>query len=309
MVRVITLLCGENDYELMKKVAQLKRSFEGAAERYDATELTKEGLADIFAGQTLFASKRLIFIDTPSGCADLWQNLADWAARLSDDTELVLIEPKPDKRTGSYKWLKKHAKVQEFLPLEQRDTRGILDWIETYAKKAGVALTAAQSRRLADRVGANQWELAHAIDKLGLVGEISDQWIDDITEASTSENVFTLFELVLNGDSGRVSDMLANLRLTEDPYRLLGLLVAQVLQLLTLTYGDADSQRVAADMGAKSAYPYQKLSSYASRLSKAQASAAVRLFATADLRLKQSDADPWLVLESTLTQMASQVRR
>lgn len=306
---MLTLLCGENDYELTKKVAQLKTDFVGQTERYDATDLTSERLADIFAGQSLFATERLVFIDAPSSYGELWQQLPAWAKRMNDQTTVVLIEPKPDKRTSGYKWLKAHATVLEFTAMDERDGRALTAWIEGYAAQNGVHLTAGQARRLADRVGAGQWELAHAIDKLALAGEVTDQWIDDVSQASPHENVFLLFEAVLNGNGERVTEMLRVLERTEDPYRLLGLLVSQVLQLLTLTYADGDSAKAAADTGAKSAYPFQKLAPFAKRMSKQQAVILAELFAVADTRLKQSDADPWTVLESTLTQSASVVNR
>ncbi|MDQ5932677.1 MAG: polymerase subunit delta [Patescibacteria group bacterium] len=306
---MITLLFGENDYELTKKVAQLKADFDGTAERFDAAELSNEQLADIFAGQTLFASKRLIFIDSPSANPDLWKNLEAWSERLNADTQLVLVEPKPDKRTTVFKWLKKHANVQEFMPFTERDQRAVSKWLESYAHERDITLTSHQLQRLVERGGTNQWELAHAVDKLSLAGEVTDQWIDDVTQATPSENAFALFETVINGDVRRISAMLEQLRLTEEPYRLLGLMNTQALQLAVLTYGEADVSRVAADTAAKSSYPYQKLAPYARRLSKSQVKEIVELLAASDMRLKSSDATPWLVLERTLAGMASILNR
>lgn len=302
---MIQLLTGENDYELTKKVAQLKADFGPGAERYDAADLSREQLADIFAGQTLFALKRLIILDAPSSNGDLWSNMADWAGRLSDDTQLVLVESKPDKRTSTYKWLKKNVDVQEFKPFDERDSRGVAAWLESYAMAHDVALTAKQARYLIGRAGTDQWELAHAIDKLALAGEVSEQWIDDVTQASPHENVFALFETVLNGDTDRLAAMIETLRLSEDPYRIFGLINSQALQLATLTYGDGNVGRVVTDTGAASAYPFQKLAPYAARLSKAQVRSMLQMLAASDIRLKSTDANPWLVLENTLTQIAT----
>lgn len=305
MVRVITLLSGENDFELTKKLAQLRAGFEGTAERFDAADLTREQLADIFAGQTLFALKRMIILDMPSANGDLWQNIAAWAERLSGDTLLVFVEPKPDKRTSTYKWLKKNADVQEFQPLDERDVRGLAKWVEEYARETGLRLTGHQAQRLASMAGSNQWELAHAVDKLALVDEVTDEWIDNVVQASPSENVFALFETVLNDDVARLHDMLAALRQSEDPYRILGLINSQALQLTALVYGDGNVSKVASDTGASSSYPFQKLASFAVRLGKSQVRDMIALLADADIRLKSSDADPWVVLESTLVRIAS----
>jgi len=302
---VIKLLTGENDFELTKKVAQLKADFDGRAERYDAADLSAEQLADIFAGQTLFAMKRLIVIDLPSANSDLWQNLPTWNDRLSDDTELVLVEPKPDKRTSTYKWLQKNADVVVYDLIDPRDTNKMVKWVEAYAKQHGVALTTHQARRLATRAAGRQWELSHAVDKLALLPAVTDEWIDDVVDEHPSESVFALFETALSGDGERLATVLERLRQTEEPYRLFGLMVSQGLQLATLVYGDGNAQKVASDTGAKSSYPYQKLGPYANRMNKRQANELIKLLTQADTRLKSSDADPWMILENCLMGVAS----
>jgi DNA polymerase III subunit delta len=302
---MIRLLCGDNDFELTRRVRQLMRQFEGEAERYDAADVTSEQLADIFAGQTLFSIKRLIVLDTPSASSELWQNISLWAERLSGDTELVLIEPKPDKRISAYKWLKKQATIEEFQPMTERDTGKLLAWLEAYASARKISLTAAQARRLLTRGGADQWALAQAVDKLSLAGEVTDVWIDDVIEQTPAESVFALFETALNGDTKRLTEIMHDLRKTEDPYRVFGLVNSQFIQLITLVYGEGDVSKVAADTGAKSSYPLQKLAPYAGRISKSQAKILLEIFASADIRLKTSDADPWLVLENALARTVS----
>lgn len=305
MVRVIALCTGENDYELTKKVAQFSFEFKGNSERYDAQELSREQIADIFAGQSLFAEQRLVIIDTPSLNSDLWSHLQTWADRLSSETRVILVEPKLDKRTAVYKWLKKNVEVLEFPLYDERDTRGLLQWANGYAQQLDIALTSQQMSRLVARAGNNQWEIAHALDKLSLAGQVTDEWIDAVTQDNPHENVFALFDTVLRGDVGGIATAIQTLRLHEDAYRMFGLLNTQVLQLAVLVYADGDSSRAAADSGAASAYPYQKLSAHAVRLTKSQAKQVVELFAGADSKIKSSDADPWIVLESTLVQVAS----
>jgi DNA polymerase III delta subunit len=305
---VIVLLTGENDFELTKKVAQLKADFGPGAERYDGSQLSGDQLANLFAGQTLFSLSRLVIIDGPSANAELWQNLLTWAARLADDTRLILVEPKPDKRTSSYKWLQKNADVQVFEPYGDRDRARLTAWATEYATQQHVDMTERQVARLIERTGNDQWALAHAIDKLSLLEDVTDQWIDDVVDASSSESVFALFETALNGDNDRLREMFERLRQTEEPYRVFGLVSSQVVQLATLVHGQANSEKVARDMGARSSYPLQKLAPYAARLNKAQVRDMVASFAAADRRLKSSDADPWLVLEGTLAVVASLVK-
>lgn len=301
---MIVLLCGENDFERIRRLKQIRQGFDGIAERFDGADLSSEQLADIFAGQTLFSAKRLVIIDEPSANVELWKAIDSWSERLSSDTDVVLVEQKPDKRTASYKWLKKHAMVEEFVPFTERDTGALLAWIEAYGKAKGVTLTPAEAKRLLARGGSNQSVLAQAIDKLSLVGQITDDWIDGVIEASPSENVFSLFETALQGDRQRVGDLLSALQKTEDAYRLFGLLNSQLIQLVMLAYAQADASKVATDTGAKSSYPLQKMAPHARRLGTTRAAELIELFAAADLRLKSSDVNPWLLLEATIMQMS-----
>lgn len=303
---MIRLLCGENDFELTRRISQLKRESTESVEQYGAGDLTAERLADIFAGQTLFSTKRMVFIVSPSECSELWQNLETWLGRVSTDVELVLVEPKPDKRTAAYKWLKKNVTVEEFTLMTDRDMSKVLAWLEAYAAARNVSLTSAQAKRLVQRGGINQWALAQAVDKLSLAGEVTDQWIDTVIDQSPTESVFALFETALSGDTKRLKEVIEDLKTTEDPYRVLGLVNSQVIQLAVLVYGDGDVGKVAADTAAKSSYPLQKMAPYAKRLTKHQVNSMLAVFAHADSRLKSSDADPWLLLEVALSKIALQ---
>jgi DNA polymerase III delta subunit len=300
---MIRFLTGENDFELTKKVAQLQTDFDGRAERYDAADLSAEALADIFAGQTLFAIKRLIIIDQPSANSELWQNLPAWNDRLSDETHLVLVDTKPDKRTASYKWLQKHADVHTFTAWTPRDQRLAHAWLLTHAKEKSVKLTARQTDKILERAGLNQWALAHAVDKLSLASELTDQLIDDVIPAKPSENVFALLETALNGQSGRVLEMTASLKQTEDAYRVFGLLTSQVLQLGLLAYSGPNVRTVANDTKLNS-YMLERLAPYAARMNRQTVQTMIHRFAESDRRLKSSDADPWVVVETALLDVA-----
>lgn len=300
---MITVFSGENDFELTKKVAQLKADFDGTAERYDAADLTKEQLADIFAGQTLFAMKRLVILDGPSGNSELWANLAGWVSRLSDDTRLVLVEPKPDKRTSSYKWLKKNAKVVEFTRWTSRDTSLAEEWVRLESKKLGFDIGHPIARLLIERIGLNQWQLFHAIQKVALLDTVNKETVTAITDARADENVFVLFETALQGDTEELHRMVQGLELTEDPYRVFGLLTSQALQLAALVFAKGSASDVAADLSA-SPYVLSKLSPYAARRSPQQARAIVKQFAYTDTRMKSVSANPWVLIERMLFEIA-----
>lgn len=300
---MIELLTGENDFELSRALKRRERAFDGEVERYQADDLTAERMADLVAGQTLFASKRLIIIDTPSANTELWQQLPEWLERVADDTHLVLVELKPDKRTATYKWLKQHVTTEEFPAWTSRDLGKAEEWLRLEAKRLNVTLTHQIARLLVNRIGLSQWQLFHALEKIALLPKISEEAVIAITDARPDENVFELFETALRGDAAELAVMLKRLEQTEDPYRVLGLLNGQIIQLAALALGGRAGRDVASDLGV-SPFMLNKLSVHAHRLSQTQVRELLQLAAHADRRLKSTAADPWTLIEHMLSGMS-----
>lgn len=295
---MITVLTGDNSYEIDQALQALMADFDGAPERIDGTELELRGLADLVAGATLFADKRLVIMKGLAENKAIWPVLADWIARVSDDVHLVLVDSKLDKRTLAYKELKKQADVREFATWTDRDISKAEQWLDGQAKQRDLTITRPLITRIVRRVGADQWQLSYALDTLSLVDEITAEVIDDVIPANPSENVFNLFDTALRGDRAGVSDMIRTLELTEEPYRLFALLASQVFQLAAVASGgggDAPSK----DFGI---HPYVagKLQSASKKLTLSQIKKMVEVFARADDDMKLSRGDPWLLIERAL---------
>lgn len=295
---MITVLTGDNSYEIDQALQTLIADFDGVPERIDGTELELRGLADLVAGATLFADRRLVIIKGLAENKAIWPVLADWIARVSDDVHLVLVDPRLDKRTLAYKELKKQADVREFAAWTDRDISKAEQWLDGQAKQRSLTITRPLITRIVRRVGADQWQLSYALDTLSLVDEITAEVIDDVIPANPSENVFNLFDTALRGDRAGVSDMIRTLELTEEPYRLFALLASQVFQLAAVASsgnGDAPSK----DFGI---HPYVagKLQSASKKLTRSQIKKMVEVFARADDDMKLSRGDPWLLIERAL---------
>lgn len=301
---MITLLTGENSFELERTLQKIVSSFDGVAERIDGSELELKQLPDLLMGGTLFAARRLVVIKGLSENKTIWPVLGDWLSRVSDDVHLLLVEPKPDKRTKTYKDLQKVAQVEEFKPWGERDGALAEKWAKAEAQTLGLSLDTASARLVVDRVGIDQWAIYRALEKLAVLDEVTADVIRDVIELSPTENVFNLFETALRGDSRGVMQMIAALELTEDPYRVFGLLSGQAVQLLALTLGDKLSTEIAKDIGAHP-YAISKLGSHAKRLGETGSKRVIRAFAEADKSMKTSAAEPWLLIERALLKTAT----
>ncbi|MET0979650.1 MAG: DNA polymerase III subunit delta, partial [Candidatus Saccharimonadales bacterium] len=141
--------------------------------------------------------------------------------------------------------------------------------------------------------------------KLAVLDVITTDVIAELIDANPVENVFDLFDAALRGDTVKLKKMLATLELTEDPYRLFGLLGGQAFQLAALTIaGDKPSTEVAKDLGV---HPYglSKLGSYSRRLRRTGVKQIIAFFAEADAGMKTSTIDPWLLVERALMKTAT----
>ena len=300
---MITLLIGDNSYEIDHEVQRLAADFDGTPEKFDGEDLQVQQLPDLLAGMSLFAEKRLVIIKQLSENKSVWSELPAFLERMSDDVHLLLVEPKPDKRTSAFKTLQKVAKVHEYKVWTERDNTKAEKWVGEQAAERGMKFTPALSRLLVARVGVDQWELTHALDKLSLLDEVTDEALKDVIEAHPSENVFGLFETALKGDRARLHEMVTTLSLSEDPYQLFGLLSSQAFQLAVLAAA-GENENVAKDIGA---HPFvlSKLQPYARKKGVAGTRAILQAFAEADHSMKTSSIDPWLALERALLQVSA----
>ena len=301
---MITVLTGDNSFGIDNSLRRISDDFDGVAEKVDGTELELKNLPDLLMGMTLFTQKRLVIIKDLSANKNVWNDFASWLVRVSDDVHLVLIEPKLDKRTKTYKELLKVSKVVESKLFSERDVNEVEKWVVNESLAIGFALGSKSAQALVARVGVDQWRLYHALEKLAVVEVVSPAIINELIDPSPSESVFNLFDAAMKKDSTTVSRMIQVLSLKEDPYRLFGLMSGQAFQLLALFVGDKRESEVAKDLGVHP-YALSKLSQYIRSLEQKKMKRIMDVFLEADEGLKTSSSEPWLLVERALMKISS----
>ena len=295
---MIILIVGENSFERSQELERIAQAATSPVERFEGTELELRQLPDLLMAATLFQDERTITIDTLSANKALWEALPEWLDRLADTTTLVLVEPKPDKRTKTYKQLLERAVVRKVEPWSDRDQGKAVAWISAQAKARSVTLSGELATHIVDRAGTDQWALFHAIDTLALLDSITVRDIDLLVEPHPRENVFRLFELLINANHAELQELLGALRLSSDPHSILALLASQAYQLAALSLA-AESDNPQKDF---MVHPFvaSKLKGYVRRVDAAFIATLIDKLCEADLRLKTSSVDPWLVLEQAI---------
>jgi DNA polymerase-3 subunit delta len=300
---MITILTGDNDFEVQRAVDSMTAQFNGQPERIDGEVLELGNLPDLLMGATLFTSSRFVIIKNLSLNKVVWPVFGDWIDRVAEEIQVILIEPKLDKRTKTYKQLQKVANIREYSVWTDRDTRIAGEWVIEEAKRLGFMLDTRSAQALISRVGLDQWLLLQALEKLAFVDDVNEETVMELIDANPAENVFNLFDTALKGDVEAVQEMIQTLKLGEDPYRVMGLLASQAFQLAALAVTDQPTNVVAKDMGA---HPFAlgKLTSHAKKRGREGVKRIVDALAEADMEMKSSAIDPWPLLERALIKIA-----
>ncbi|UTX51317.1 DNA polymerase III subunit delta [Candidatus Saccharibacteria bacterium TM7i] len=302
---MITVLTGENNFEVRQALAELSDSYTAGVERVDGASLTLAHIPDLLMGVSLFAENRLVIIDQLSASSAVWAKLPEWLSRVSDTIHLVLIEPSLDKRTSTYKALKVGADIKEFPAWTEKDGARVQAWAVHYAADQGLTLSRPVAAHLVSKVGVDQWRLSQAIAVLALLEEgteITPVLIDATIVPSTEESAFQLLEAAFGGRAEEVARMVQSLALSEDPHRLMALIVSQVFSLAATVLAPEGADP-AKDFGV---HPFviSKLRRFKSSLGTPGALAMVELCAQADVDLKSSKAEPWVLVERLLVRIA-----
>lgn len=295
---MITLLIGDNSFEIERALAELVDSFDGLAEKIDGSQIQLSQLPDLLMGVSLFSSARLVVIRDLGQNKAIWSDFGGWTGKISDDIHLVLVEQKLDKRTTTFKVLKEVAKVREFPVFSDRDFMTVEKWVATEAEGMGINLDKKSAQFLVARVGVDQWQLFNALKKLSLVDDISIDIIKNVIEPNTVENVFNLLETALIGDRVELSQIMSRIKKTEDGYRLFALLSSQAFQLLVASVADK-ADNLQRDFAI---HPFvaSKLSLLAKKVGNKNVPKIIDIFVRADDDMKISKADPWLIIEKAL---------
>ena len=295
---MIILLTGDNLYEIDQELGRIVAEFEGDPEHIDTDTLEARNLTDIFDGLSLFNEARLVMLRRASDNAAVWEKMARWAEKGSDTT-LVLVEPKVDKRTKTYKSLAAHADVRVFTAWGDRDTGRAEQWLGTCAKQRGISLDSDAAREIVRRRGTEQYQLLNTLEQLAVFGGITKKTVESHIEAAPHENIFELLEASLGGDPSEIRTKIALLRPENDPYMTMGLLASQAFALAGLVLSNKSPNEVAQDIGV-SPYVLRNLAKVSGSVDRARLASLVVALADTDIGMKSSPVDPWVQIEIAL---------
>lgn len=305
---MITTLSGSNAFllqaELRKRVAAFVQEHSDLAlERVDGEEAEFSRIQEAVTSLPFLASKKLVVLRAPGANKAFAEGAEQLLAAVPDTTEVIIVEPKLDKRSSYYKFLKKSTEYTEFTEM---DANGLAAWLVRTAKEKGGTISSSDARFLIDRVGPNQQLLAGELEKL-LIAElrISRQNIEQFTEATPQSTIFQLLEAAFAGNAKRTFELYREQRaLKVEPQQIVAMLAWQ-LHILALikAAGQGTSTADIAKDAKLSPYVVQKSAGIARFLSLARLRSLIDGLLSIDARSKRTALDVDEALQTYLLKL------
>jgi len=268
---MIVTLTGENSFGLSAELRRLADDFvrdhgDLALERLDGQEADFERLRESLASLPFLAARKLAVLRVPSANKQFVEKFEQLFAEIPETTDVILVEPKLDKRLSYYKFLKQKTDFRDFPELDQS---GLARYLVEAAKASGGTLSPGDARYLVERSGTSQQLLAGELEKLLLYdANITRRTIDLLTEPTPQSTVFQLLEAAFAGHSKTALKLYAEQRAQKvEPPQIIAMLVWQLHALAVIKTAAGRSAEAIASEAKLNPFVVRKSQSIARGLS------------------------------------------
>lgn len=305
---MITTLTGANDFARSQALRKIVTAFvaehgEFALERLDGEETSAEQMRAALESLPFLTPHKLVVLREPSKQKAFAENVADILKATTETTDVIIVEPKLDKRQTYYKTLKKITDFQDFAEL---DGAGLAKWAASYAKEQGGQLAATEARLLIDRVGGNQQMLKNEIDKLVAYNpQVTKQGIEQLTDRLPQSTVFELLDAAFAGNTERTMTIYHEQRtLKVEPQAILAMLAWQLHILAVIKTAGSKPADEIAKTAKINPYVVRKSQGLVRKLSLTRLRDLVHELLIIDQRLKSTATDADEVVQLFLLKLA-----
>jgi DNA polymerase-3 subunit delta len=303
-----TTLTGNNSFSLGEELRRLTVGFstehsELAVERLDGDDADYLKIQEALTGLPFLADRKLVLLREPGKNKRFLENFEQLFEDLPETTEVIIVEPKLDKRLSYYKYLKKNTDFREFT---EPDSSELTRWLMESAKSRNGSLGQGDARYLVERVGANQQLLSNELEKLLLYdSKITRQSIDLLTEPAPGSTIFNLLEAAFAGNARKVLDLYAEQRaLKVEPQQIVAMLAWQLHVLAVIkTAGDRSAEQIAKE-ARLNPFVVRKSQVIAKNLSVSEVRQLVNDLLEIDIKSKSVSIDPDEALQHYLLKLS-----
>ncbi|MGH7238416.1 MAG: DNA polymerase III subunit delta, partial [Candidatus Saccharimonadales bacterium] len=199
---MVVTLFGDNAFGLQSELHKLVNGFVAdysdiGLERVDGEEAEFARISEALTSLPFLVSKKLVVLRAPSANKQFVESAENLLKDLPETIDVILVEPKLDKQSGYYKFLKKSMDFREFNEL---DINGLTRWLVETAQQKNSDLSLADARFLVERLGLSQELLSNSLGVLLLASpKITREIIAQMTEPTPQSKIFDLLEAAFNG--------------------------------------------------------------------------------------------------------------
>jgi DNA polymerase-3 subunit delta len=268
---VVVTLAGENDVERQRALRDYVDTFvaehtDMGLERLDGEEASYERMVEAVQGLPFLASKKLVVLRAPGKNKDFTEQFEAFIEAIAETNDVLIVEPKLDKRLTYYKQLKKLTEFRDFAVL---DAHNLVRYVGEYTRSQGGNISQADARHLVERVGVHQLQVQHELDKLiNYSQNITRASIDLLTDHAPQSKIFELLDAAFAGNMVRTTQLYKEQRAQQvEPQQIIAMLAWQLhILALAKTAGNRTSDE-AARAAKVSPFSMQKSLQLARRLS------------------------------------------
>jgi len=304
-------LTGPNYYVLKSELDSLVNTFvkeagELALERLDGGEATHERLAEAIQSLPFLASKKMVLLTSPSAQKTFAEDIEKLLGSVPNTTDLVIVEPKLDKRSVYYKTLKSQTDFREFNEL---DARQLSNWLVQNAREQGGQISASDAMYLVERIGLNQQLLGKELEKLLIFSpDVTRESVDLLTDRTPQSTIFELLDSAFSGKTARMLDLYNEQRSQKvEPQQILSLLAWQLHVLaLVKTAGERTPEQISKEAGVNP-FVVRKTIAIAKKLPYKKAKKIIHDASELDLKMKTKNIDADDALQHYLISISEQI--
>lgn len=303
------VLSGANAFLLQDRKRQLTQDFiekygDLAYEQLDCEEVEVNKIRESLESLPFLASKKLVVLLQPSANKDFVTVHKDVLPNVPESTDVIIIEPKPDKRSSYYKFLKKQQGYEEFAEL---DAGGLARWATSYVKKWQAKIDSAAARELVLRVGTDQLRLKNELDKLSMyTSDIDIEAVQTLTVSAPSSTIFELLDAAFVGNKTKAMQLYQEQRtLNVDPMQIIAMLGWQFHILATIKASQGKPSREIASEAKINPFVVQKTENIAAKLSMQRIKELIHALRVLDERLKTTKLNADDAIQAYLLSLAA----
>ncbi|HUB94106.1 MAG TPA: DNA polymerase III subunit delta [Verrucomicrobiae bacterium] len=306
---MITTLTGENDVLRQEALRQLTDEFvtkytDMGLERLDGEEVEYARMHEAVQSLPFLAARKLIVLRTPGTNKEFTEKFEQLITDVAETNDVVLVEPKLDKRLSYYKQLRKLTDFHEFVVL---DSGGLARYLVDYAKTRKGNLGTGDARTIIDRVGMNQLALQHELDKLLAYNpKVTRESIELLTDRTPQSNIFELLDAAFSGNTTRTMQLYDEQReLRVEPQQIVAMLIWQLHILAIVKAAGGRSADVVARDAKLSTFVVRRSMELARRITTDKLKQLIADLRVFDVRLKSEALNSDEVVRYYIIRLAS----